>query len=302
MPSRSRRSRPNSFEQSPRVKEPSMQRTLRNLAVALVAGTFAVAAGAQDKAEKAAKKTAAAASASGKVVVNGVTIPQARIEAMNKELNAQGQPDTAERQAAIKDELVNREILAQAAAKRGLDKNADIAAQMDMARQAVLVRALFEEEVKKNPITDAQLQQQYEQFKGSMGTNEYKVRHILVDKEDDAKATIAELNKGGDFAKIAKEKSKDPGSKDNGGDLDWGPSGRYVKPFADAISSMQKGQTTSAPVKTDFGYHVIRLDDVRPLKVPAFAELKEQFRQRAQQAQIQKLVMELRQKAKIEER
>ena len=281
-----------------------MQRSLRNLAVALVAGTFAVAAGAQDKAEKASKKSAAAAAASGsgKVVVNGVTIPQSRIDAMNRELSSQGQPDTDERKTAVKEELVNREVLAQAAAKRGLDKNPDIAAQMEMAKQAVLVRALFEEEVKKNPITDAQLQQQYEQFKGSMGTNEYKVRHILVDKEDDAKQIIADLGKGGDFAKIAKEKSKDPGSKDNGGDLDWGPSARYVKPFADAISSMQKGQTTPAPVKTDFGYHVIRLDDVRPLKVPEFSEMKEQFRQRAQQQQIQKMVMDLRQKAKVEER
>jgi peptidyl-prolyl cis-trans isomerase C len=277
-----------------------MQRNLRNLAVALVAGTFAVAAGAQEKA--APKKGASSSAASGRVVVNGVVIPQSRITAMNKELTAQGQPDTAERQQAVKDELVNREIIAQAAARRGLDKNPDIAAQMDMARQAVLVRALFEDEVKKHPITDAQLEQQYQQFKGSMGTNEYKVRHILVDKEDDAKGIIAELNKGGDFAKIAKDKSKDPGSKDNGGDLDWGPSARYVKPFADAITSMQKGQTTPAPVKTDFGYHVIRLDDVRPLQVPPFAELKEQFRQRAQQQQIQKMVMELRQQAKVEER
>jgi peptidyl-prolyl cis-trans isomerase C len=279
-----------------------MQRTLRNLAVALVAGTFAVAAAAQDKAEKAPKKAAASAAAGGKVVVNGVTIPQSRIDAMNKELTAQGQPDTAERAQAVKDELVNREILAQAASKRGLDKNPDIAAQMEMARQAVLVRALFEEEVKKNPITDADLQKQYETFKGSMGTNEYKVRHILVDKEDDAKAIIAELNKGGDFAKLAKEKSKDPGSKDNGGDLDWGPAGRYVKPFSDAVTSMAKGATTATPVKTDFGYHVIRVDDIRPLTVPPFAELKEQFRQRAQQAQIQKLVLELRGKAKVEER
>ncbi len=277
-----------------------MQRTLRNLAVAFVAGTFAVAAAAQDKAEKASKK--AAASASGKLVVNGVPIPQSRIDAMNKELTAQGQPDTAERQQAVKDELVNREVLAQAASKRGLDRNPDIAAQMDMARQAVLVRALFEEEVKRNPITDADLQKQYDQFKGTMGSNEYKVRHILVDKEDDAKAIIAELNKGGDFAKLAKDKSKDPGSKDNGGDLDWGPPNRYVKPFADAVTSLQKGGTTSAPVKTDFGYHVIRVDDVRPLQVPPFTELKEQFRQRAQQQQIQKLVMDLRQKAKVEER
>ncbi len=280
-----------------------MQRTLRNLAVALVAGTFAVAAGAQDKAEKASKKSAAAsASAGSKVVVNGVTIPQSRIDAMNRELTAQGQPDTDERKQAVREELVNREVLAQAAAKRGLDKSPEIAAQMEMAKQAVLVRALFEEEVKKNPITDSQLAQQYEQFKGSMGTSEYKVRHILVDKEDEAKAIIADLNKGGDFAKLAKEKSKDPGSKDNGGDLDWGPSARYVKPFADSVTGMQKGQTTTAPVKTDFGYHVIRLDDVRPLAVPPFTELKEQFRQRAQQAQIQKMVMDLRQKAKIEER
>lgn len=281
-----------------------MQRTLRNLAVALVAGTFAFSAGAQDKAEKAAKPKADATSKSSskRVVVNGVAIPQSRIDAMNKELTAQGQPDNPERQNAVREELVNREVLAQAAVKRGLDKNPDVQAQIDMARQAVLVRALFENEVKQNPITDADLQKQYEQFKGSMGQNEYKVSHILVDKEDDAKAIIAELNRGGDFAKIAKEKSKDPGSKENGGDLDWGPSARYVKPFADAVQSQPKGKVSAAPVKTDFGYHVIRVDDVRPLKVPEFAELKEQFRQRAQQQQIQKMVMDLRSKAKIEER
>ncbi|MBX3715302.1 MAG: peptidylprolyl isomerase [Burkholderiales bacterium] len=274
-----------------------MHPTLKTLAVALVAGTFAAGAVAQDKA--APKKAAAAA---GKIVVNGVTIPQSRIDMMNKELTASGQPDTPERQRAVKEELINREVLVQAAQKRGLDKQAEVAAQMEMARQAVLVRALFENEVKANPITDADLQKQYEEFKKSMGENEYKIRHILVDKEDDAKAIIADLGKGADFAKIAKDKSKDPGSKDNGGDLDWGPTARYVKPFADAVTALKKGQLTTAPVKTDFGYHVIRLDDVRPLKVPGFDELKEQFRQRAQQQQIQKLVMELRGKAKVEER
>jgi peptidyl-prolyl cis-trans isomerase C len=279
-----------------------MQSTLKSLAVALVAGTFAVGAVAQDKA--APKKAAAPekAAAGGKIVVNGVTIPQSRLDLMNKELTASGQPNTPERQQAVKDELINREVLVQAAQKRGLDKNAEVMAQIDMARQAVLVRALFESEVKANPITDADLQKQYEEFKKSMGENEYKVRHILVDKEDDAKTIIADLGKGADFAKLAKEKSKDPGSKDNGGDLDWGPAARYVKPFADAVMAMKKGQTTTAPVKTDFGYHVIRLDDVRPLKVPSFDELKEQFRQRAQQQQIQKLVMDLRGKAKVEER
>ena len=286
-----------------------MQRISQNLAVALVAGTFAFAAGAQDKAgapkKGEASKAAAAKPAAGsstRVVVNGVAIPQSRIDAMNKELTSQGQPDSPERQAAVRDEIVNREILTQAAVRRGLDKNPDIQAQMEMARQAVLVRALFEAEVKANPINDADLQKQYESFKGSMGSNEYKVSHILVDKEDEAKQIIADLNKGGDFSRIAKEKSKDPGSKDNGGDLDWGPAARYVKPFADAVQAQPKGKVSAAPVKTDFGYHVIIVDDVRPLKVPEFADMKEQFRQRAQQQQIQKLVMDLRSKAKIEER
>src|SRR5688572_2366064 len=147
-----------------------MQRNLRNLAVALVAGSLALAAGAQDKAEKAGKSKAAApaAAGTGKVVVNGVTIPQSRFDAMNKELSAQGQPDTAERKAAVREELINREVLAQAAAKRGLDKNPEVQAQMDMARQAVLVRALFESEVKTASVSDAELQKQYEQFRGSM--------------------------------------------------------------------------------------------------------------------------------------
>jgi peptidyl-prolyl cis-trans isomerase C len=281
-----------------------MQRIFRNVAIAVAAGTLAFAAAAQDKAEKgASKKAAAASSAGGKVVVNGVTIPQSRIDAMNKELTSQGQPDTPERASAVKEELVNREILAQAAQKRGLDKNADIQQQMEIARQAVLIRALFESEAKQHPVNDADLQQQYEQFKSSMGTNEYKVSHILVDNEADAKSIIDQLKKNpNDFAKLAKEKSKDPGSKDNGGDLDWGPSARYVKPFADAVQSQPKGQISQAPVKTDFGYHVIRVDDVRPLKVPEFNDMKEQFRQRAQQQQIQKLVADLRSKAKVEDR
>jgi peptidyl-prolyl cis-trans isomerase C len=283
-----------------------MQRHHRTIALALVAGTLAFAADAQDKgADKGAAKAPAASQAkagNARVVVNGVTIPPSRFEAMNKELSAQGQPDNPERHQAVKEELVNREVLAQAAAKRGLDKSGDVAAQMELARQSVLIRALFDSEIKANPITDDMLKSQYEQFKSSMGTNEYKVRHILVDKEEDAKAIVNELNRGGDFAKIAKEKSKDPGSKDNGGDLDWGPAARYVQPFAMAVQQTPKGQMTPAPVKTDFGYHVIKVDDVRPLKVPTFDEVKEQFRQRAQQAQIQKLVMDLRQKAKIEER
>jgi peptidyl-prolyl cis-trans isomerase C len=276
-----------------------------SVAAALLAATVAFGAHAQDKAapKKAdAKAAAPAAAAQPRLVVNGVTIPQSRVDLLNRELSANGQPDSPDRQRAIKEELISREVLVQAAQKRGLDKTPDTLAQLDAARQAVLVRALIEAEIRANPVSDADLQKTYDEFKRSMGENEFKVRHILVEKEDEAKAIIADLGKGGDFAKIAKDKSKDPGSKDNGGDLDWGPAARYVKPFADALMAMKKGQTSTAPVKTDFGFHVLRLDDVRPIQVPPFDEMKEQFRQRGQQQQVQKMMMDLRAKAKVEER
>jgi len=282
-----------------------MYPTPTSLAAALLAAVVAFGVNAQEKAapKKAEAKAAAPApAAQPRLVVNGVTIPQSRVELLNKELSANGQADSPERAAAIKEELISREVLVQAAQKRGLDKAPDTMAQLDAARQAVLVRALIEAELRANPVSDGELKKVYDDFKRSMGENEYKVRHILVEKEDEAKAIIADLGKGGDFAKIAKDKSKDPGSKDNGGDLDWGPAARYVKPFADALMAMKKGQTSTAPVKTDFGFHVLRLDDVRPIQVPAFEEMKEQFRQRAQQQQVQKMMMDLRSKAKVEER
>jgi len=276
-----------------------------SLATALLAAVVAFGANAQEKAapKKAeAKAGAPAPAAQPRLVVNGVTIPQSRADLLNKELTANGQADSPERQAAIKEELISREVLVQAAQKRGLDKTPDTLAQLDAARQAVLVRALIEAELRANPVSDGELKKVYDDFKRSMGDNEYKVRHILVEKEDEAKAIIADLGKGGDFAKIAKDKSKDPGSKDNGGDLDWGPAARYVKPFADALMAMKKGQTSTAPVKTDFGFHVLRLEDVRPIQVPPFDEMKEQFRQRAQQQQVQRMMLDLRSKAKVEER
>ena len=286
-----------------------MYPTPTSLAAALTAAVVAFGVNAQEKAapKKAEAKAAAPAAAPApaaqpKLVVNGVTIPQSRVDLLNKELTANGQADSPERQVAIKEELISREVLVQAAQKRGLDKTPDTLAQLDAARQAVLVRALIEAELRASPVSDGELKKVYEDFRRSTGDNEYKVRHILVEKEDEAKAIIADLGKGGDFAKIAKDKSKDPGSKDNGGDLDWGPAARYVKPFADALMAMKKGQTSTAPVKTDFGFHVLRLEDVRPIQVPPFDEMKEQFRQRAQQQQVQRMMLDLRSKAKVEER
>jgi peptidyl-prolyl cis-trans isomerase C len=266
------------------------------LGVALAAPAFA-----QDAAKKGAPAPAAAAAAKT-VVVNGVTIPKARFDALAAEARAGGRaPQGPELNQMIKEELVNREVLMQASVKKGLDKKPEVLTQLDLARQDVLVRALFDDHIKANPIGEADLRKQYEELKVQMGDNEFKARHILVEKEDEAKAVATELSRGGDFNKIAKDKSKDTGSKDNGGDLDWGPAGRYVKPFGDALKGMKKGET-SAPIQTNFGWHIIRLDDVRPMKHPAFDELKPQFQQRAQQDLIQKLVMDLRGKAKVEER
>lgn len=283
-----------------------MQLTKKSLtlavALSLSVSALSTQAIAQAKAEKASPKAAAAAKVDGRVSVNGVIIPQAFFDAMNREREAAGQAASPEMNAAIKDELINREVLAQAASKRGLDKDAGVAAQMRIAGQAVLIRAYFEDYAKANPITDAQLKSMYDAFVAQMGDKEFKARHILVDTEDEAKTILAQLGRGESFEKLAKDKSKDTGSKDNGGDLDWGPAGRYVPEFGNALRALQKGQSTPNPIKTQFGWHVIRLDDSRDMKPPKFEDLKENLRQRAQQETISRLVQDLRSKAKVEDR
>ena len=268
-------------------------------AVALAFAISAPIAFAQAKAEKPAKAAKSAPGAASGLTVNGVVIPKAYIDAMNREREASGQPSSPEVANAIRDELINREILSQAARKKGVDKEGTVAAQMDMARQAVLIRAYFDDFIKANPISDAQLKANFDAAITQAGSKEYKARHILVDSEEEAKTIIANLGRGESFEKLAKEKSKDTGSKDNGGDLDWGPAGRYVPEFGNALKALAKGGTTATPVKSPFGYHVIRLDDVRDMKVPAFEEVKENIRQRAQQEQVSALVKSLREKASI---
>ncbi len=230
--------------------------------------------------------------------VNGQTISNSVYEAFSSEQKAQGAPDSPELQAAIREELVRREILAQEAKKKGLDKNANIQGQIELARQAVLIRALLSEHVRANPISDAQLRAEYDAIKASLGNTEYKARHVLVESEEQAKAIIDKLVKGEKFADLAKQ-SKDPGSRDNGGDLGWSSPSAYVKPFADALGLLKKGEYTKTPVKSDCGYHVIQLDDTRALTPPPFDQLKQQLQQRANQQQVEKLVKELRAKAKV---
>jgi peptidyl-prolyl cis-trans isomerase C len=242
---------------------------------------------------------AVAAKSGTLVTVNGVAISDSVANAFLAEQEAQGTAATPELKNAIKEELIRRELLAQEAKKMGLDKQADVAAQADLARQAIFIRAFIQDYIKKHPVSDAQVQAAYDRVKAQMGGTEYKVRHILVEQEADAKLIIVNLKKGDKFEDLATQ-SKDPGSREKGGDLGWSSPANYVKPFSEAVTGLSKGKFTETPVKTDFGYHVILLEDSRPLTPPPFDQIKQQLAQRLQQEQIQKLVIDLRAKAKIQ--
>lgn len=231
--------------------------------------------------------------------VNGTAIPQARADVMISEQKSQGAPESEQLRNAVKEELVRREILSQEARKKGFEKNGSVQAQMELARQAVLIRAYLQDFVKTHPVTDADVKSEYDKIKAQLGDKEYKARHILVEKEEDAKAIIAKLKSGAKFEDLAKQ-SKDTGSAANGGDLDWAPPSAFVKPFSDAMVALQKGQITETPVQTQFGYHVIRLEDSRAAKVPSFEEVKPQIAESLQQQKLQAYQQELKKKAKIQ--
>ena len=236
------------------------------------------------------KKAPARADASAK---GGNLYSPAYFDFMLKQRTSQGQPDTPELRAAIRDELNTRELLVREARKKGLDKTAGMKAEMDLTAQTVLVRAFMADYLKAHPVADDVLRKEYDTIKTQMGDKEYKVRHILVEKEDEAKDIIASLQKGEKFEKLA-ERSKDTGSKANGGDLDWNAPANFVKPFADAMVALQKGKFTTTPVQTQFGWHVILLEDTRDAKIPTFDEVKPQLAQRMQGQVVEKYLRELR--------
>lgn len=233
-------------------------------------------------------------------MVNGVAIPQARVDMRVKAAVAQGQADSPDLRKAIREELISIEVVRQEAVKNGMDKSPEVLQQTELANQQILVGAYLQDYDKKHPVSNDQLKQEYDKLKAKLGDKEYSVRHILVETEDEAKAIIAQLGKKAKFEKLAAEKTKDTGSKENGGTLGWTVPGNFVPPFASAILGLKKGEYTKEPVQTQFGWHVIKLDDVRDLKVPTFEELKPQLQQRLQQQSIQKAVADLRAKAKIE--
>ena len=240
------------------------------------------------------------AQAQNVAIVNGKAVPTARVEALAQQVARSGRPVTPEMQGQLRDEVIAREIFIQEAQLRGLDSSDDFKSQIELARQSILIRELFADFQKKNPVTDADIKGEYDKFAAANGGKEYKARHILVEKETDAKAIIAQLKKGGKFEEIAKKSSKDPGSGANGGDLDWAAAGSYVKEFSEAMVKLEKGKMTDAPVKTQFGYHIIRLDDMREAQLPKFEDVKPQIAQQLQQQKLAKYQEELRTKAKID--
>jgi peptidyl-prolyl cis-trans isomerase C len=233
-------------------------------------------------------------------IVNGKPVPKARVDALAAQLAKAGRPVGAEMEGQLKDEVIAREVFMQEAQKRGLDASDDFKSQMELARQTLLIRELFADYQKNNPVSDADIKAEYDKFAAANGGKEYRARHILVENEDEAKAIIGSLKKGGKFDEIAKKQSKDPGSGANGGDLDWANASSYVPEFSGALLKLKKGETTAAPVKSQFGWHVIRLDDIRDAQLPKLEEVKPQIAQQLQQQKLAKFQEDLRGKAKIE--
>ncbi len=241
-----------------------------------------------------------AALAQNIAIVNGKPVPKSRLDVLLQQAKRSGQPVTPEMEGQAKDQVVLREIFAQEASKRGLGASPDFAAQMELAKQSILIRELFEDYRKKNPVTDAEAQLEYDKFKGQATGTEYRARHILVEKEEDAKALIAQIKGGAKFEDLAKAKSKDTGSAENGGDLDFAKPESYVPEFGAALTKLKKGEMTEEPVKSQFGWHIIRLDDTRAASFPGFEEVKGQLKQRMEQVKMQTFQEELRAKAKTD--
>ncbi|MDT3680579.1 MAG: peptidylprolyl isomerase [Burkholderiaceae bacterium] len=233
-------------------------------------------------------------------VVNNKPIPKEQVDEFVQVLGAQGRPDTPELRAAVRDELIARELFVQEAEKKGLARNTEVQRQIENARQEILIRAMIRDHLKAHPITDAEVQAEYDRVAAQGGgEKEYRPSHILVETEDEAKAIIAQLKKGAKFEELAK-KSKDPGSAQSGGDLDWNTPGTFVKEFSDAMVKLEKGKYTEAPVKSQFGWHVIRLDDVREAKAPPLEQVRPQIQQELERKRVQQLQQDLRAKAKIQ--
>ena len=252
-------------------------------------------------AAKAAAKPAAKPAATGPVAtVNGTAIPRARQDYLVRQQTARGAPDNDQTRAAVRDELINRELVVQEAARAGTAKKGDVPMQLEMARQEVLVGAYLNDYLRTHPVSDADVQKEYDRAREQTGATEYRARHILVETAEEARRLIAELKKGGKFEELARKSSKDEGTRERGGDLDWSVPAAFDKAFADALVKLQKGQITTEPVQSRFGFHVIQLEDQRAVSFPPLAQVRPQIQQRLTRQKVETLLRDLRAKAKVE--
>jgi peptidyl-prolyl cis-trans isomerase C len=270
----------------------------RILALALAPALMSGAVLAQLPGKEPAK--AAVPSTGPLATVNGVQIPRQRFDIVLRQQTARGAPDNEQLRAQVREALINNEVLIQEANRSGIAKKPEVQQQLDIARHEVIANAMVTEYLRVNPVNDAEIQKEYESAKAQTGDREFKARHILVATEDDAKSVLADLKKGAKFDEVAQKRSLDEGTRPKGGDLNWNVPGNFDKAFADAMVKLEKGKMTEVPVRTRFGFHIIVLDDVRPVNFPPLAQVKQQVQQRLVGQKIDKYVRDLRAKAKVE--
>lgn len=236
--------------------------------------------------------------------VNGKAISKAKLDELVK---LSGKPDSAELRDRIRTGLIEGELVLQEAEKLGLAKQTAVKEQLEQARRSVLFAAVFENYTKQHGPTDAELKAEYEKIKAALvGTKEYHARHILLEKEADALNVIAKLKAGSKFEDLAKEMSKDTGSAANGGDLGWVSPGALLPEFSQTMVAVKKGEYSTVPTKTQFGWHVIKLEDVRDRQIPPMDQVKSELvravlsDQNWQREKIQAMIKGLVSKAKIQ--
>jgi len=232
--------------------------------------------------------------------VNGKPVPKARADALLKQATRSGQPVTPEIEAQAKDQVVLREIFAQEAERQGIQNTKEFQDQMALVRQSVLLQQLFQNYAAKVQVSDTEAKAEYDKIKAEQGGQEFHARHILVDNEDEAKKLIAQIKAGGKFEDLAKKSSKDTGSAENGGDLDWAKASSYVPEFSAAMQKLKPGEMTETPVKTQFGYHIIKLEDVRAAQFPNFDDVKEKIKENMKGEKVREYQEKLRKSAKTD--
>ena len=245
-------------------------------------------------------------------VVNGKPIPKARLNAMMAQFAAEAarnnQPLPPNLEAQVRTHLIKEAIIVQQAERQKLHLTSEYAEKMASARGALLASMLFEQYKKDHPISDAAAKAEYDRILASIPAEqsnaiEYNARHILVKTADEARAVQAELTAGKAFDALARKHSQDKGSAQQGGELGWAPADTYVPQFAAALKKLKKGQTTAAPVRTQFGYHIIRLDDTRKSQPPSFESIKDQITlqmQNGQAAEFENYLNNLEKSARIQ--